>query len=109
MLREAEIPNFTAIISSGWDRFCFGLYLYELLPETKADQMEALWQVHLKTPLLLLQSLQSKLAANKNGRVVFIGSVYGHRGSSMETAIVLLKVHKKPLAYAKEVATLALL
>ena len=28
MLREAEIPNFfTAIISSGWDRFCFGLYL----------------------------------------------------------------------------------
>lgn len=111
MLREAEIPNFLdQLFQVDGIVFASGFTFYELLPETKADQMEALWQVHLKTPLLLLQGLQEKLAKSKRGRVVFIGSVYGHRGSSMETVYSAVKGAQEAFAkaYAKEVATLGI-
>ncbi|MDT2612858.1 SDR family oxidoreductase [Enterococcus dongliensis] len=111
MLKEAEIPSFLAqLFQVDGIVFASGFTFYELLPETKADQMEALWQVHLKTPLLLLQELQGKLAKNSNGRVVFIGSVYGHRGSSMETVYSAVKGAQEAFvkAYAKEVATLGI-
>ncbi|MDT2702330.1 elongation factor P 5-aminopentanone reductase [Enterococcus dongliensis] len=111
MLKEAEIPSFLAqLFQVDGIVFASGFTFYKLLPETKADQMEALWQVHLKTPLLLLQELQGKLAKNSNGRVVFIGSVYGHRGSSMETVYSAVKGAQEAFvkAYAKEVATLGI-
>lgn len=111
MLKEAEVPHFlTQLFQVDGIVFASGFTFYELLPETKADQMEALWQVHLKTPLLLLQGLQNKLANSKNGRVVFIGSVYGHRGSSMETVYSAVKGAQEAFAkaYAKEVATLGI-
>ncbi|MGO2892957.1 MAG: elongation factor P 5-aminopentanone reductase [Enterococcus devriesei] len=111
MLREAEIPHFLdQLFQVDGIVFASGFTFYELLPETKADQMEALWQVHLKTPLLLLQALQEKLARNNNGRVAFIGSVYGHRGSSMETVYSAVKGAQEAFtkAYAKEVATLGI-
>lgn len=111
MLREAEIPNFLdQLFQVDGIVFASGFTFYELLPETKADQMEALWQVHLKTPLLLLQGLQEKLAKSKRGRFVFIGSVYGHHGSSMETVYSAVKGAQESFAkaYAKEVATLGI-
>ena len=111
MLKEAEVPSFLEqLFQVDGIVFASGFTFYELLPETKADQMDALWQVHLKNPLLLLQGLQEKMAKNGHGRVVFIGSVYGHRGSSMETVYSAVKGAQEAFAkaYAKEVATLGI-
>ncbi|WP_159721506.1 elongation factor P 5-aminopentanone reductase [Enterococcus sp. CSURQ0835] len=109
MLDESAIPHFlTQLFQVDGVVFASGFTFYELLPETTADQMDALWQVHVKTPLILLQALQEKLAQSTQGRVVFIGSVYGHRGSSMETVYSAVKGAQEAFvkAYAKEIATL---
>ncbi|WP_407856732.1 elongation factor P 5-aminopentanone reductase [Enterococcus hailinensis] len=111
MLKEATIPSFLdQLFQVDGIVFASGFTFYELLPETTTKQMDALWQIHLKTPLLLLQGLQSKLAQSKKGRVVFVGSVYGHRGSSMETIYSAVKGGQEAFAkaYAKEVATLGI-
>lgn len=90
--------------------FAAGFTYYQLLPEMQGQQIDNLWQIHVKTPLLILQALQEKLARSKRGRVIFIGSVYGHRGSSMETVYSAVKGAQEGFvkAYAKEVATLGI-
>ena len=49
MLKETEVPSFLEhLFQVDGIVFASGFTFYELLPETKADQMDALWQVHLK-------------------------------------------------------------
>ncbi|MDR2833601.1 MAG: SDR family oxidoreductase, partial [Streptococcaceae bacterium] len=61
----------------------------------------------LKTPILLIKELEDKLAQNKRGRIIFIGSVYGKTGSAVESVYSALKAGQEIFAksYAKEVAT----
>lgn len=111
MLEESAIPSFIKqLFQVDGIVFASGFTKYQLLPETTSRDLEALWQIHLKTPILLLQNLQNKLSQNKQGRIVFIGSVYGHRGSSMESAYSAVKGGQEGFvkAYAKEVATLGI-
>ena len=60
--------------------------------------------------MLLCQKLQTKLSINKHGRIIFISSVYGLIGSSMEVLYSTLKGGQIAFAnaYAKEVATLGI-
>ena len=112
--QKEKVLNFVSDLQKRYPQQDFFMVSLDMLKETEVpsflEQMDALWQVHLKTPLLLLQSLQEKLAKNGNGRVVFIGSVYGHRGSSMETVYSAVKGAQEAFvkAYAKEVATLGI-
>ncbi|GCF94194.1 3-oxoacyl-ACP reductase [Enterococcus florum] len=111
MLKESEITGFlTQLFQVDAVIFSAGHTVYDLLTEVSSEAIDALWQVHVKTPLLLLQQLQGKLSAGKQGRVIFIGSVYGHRGSSMETVYSAVKGAQEAFvkAYAKEVATLGI-
>ncbi len=49
MLKETEVPSFLEhLFQVDGIVFASGFTFYELLPETKADQMDALWQVHLE-------------------------------------------------------------
>lgn len=87
-----------------------GQTVYKLLTDTSAAEMEGLWQVSLKSPMLLCQQLQEKLARSKRGRIVFVGSVYGQAGSPMEVVYSALKGAQETFvkAYAQEVATLGI-
>lgn len=109
MLEESAISAFVSqLFQVDGVIFASGFTVYELLPETTSQQMDNLWQIHVKTPLLLLQQLQTKLAKNGNGRVVFISSIYAQHGSSMETVYSAVKGAQESFvkAYAKEVASL---
>lgn len=90
--------------------FASGGTVYKLLTETSAVEMEQLWQVSLKTPMLLCQQLQAKLARSKQGRIVFVGSIYGSAGSAMEVVYSALKGGQQAFAkaYAQEVASLGI-
>lgn len=90
--------------------FAHGGTSYNLLTELKPEEFDSMWQTHLKTPMLLCQNLQTKLSTSRHGRIIFISSVYGLIGSSMEVLYSTLKGGQIAFAnaYAKEVATLGI-
>lgn len=90
--------------------FAAGFTKYGLLSEHTADEINDLWQVHLGTPLLLLQGLEEKLRRSQHSRIIFIGSVYGLSGSSLETVYSAVKGAQQSFvkAYAQEVASLGI-
>lgn len=90
--------------------FASGYTQYGLLEETTSEEMERMWRVHVKTPVLLLQRLQSKLAQSGTGRVVFISSVYGETGSPLEVMYSTLKGAQLAFvkAYSKEVGSMGI-
>jgi 3-oxoacyl-[acyl-carrier protein] reductase len=90
--------------------FSSGFTTFQLLTEVTSKTMDDMWAVHVKTPLLLLQTLQTKLAYSHSGRVVFISSIYGESGSSMEVIYSTTKGAQLAFvkAYSKEVASLGI-
>ena len=111
MLDEAKIKDFISeLFSIDAVIFASGFSYYKLVNQYTSQELEELWQIHLKTPILLLSVLQDKLSLSKAGRVVFIGSVYGEIGSSMEAVYSAVKAGQVAFvkSYAKEVATLGI-
>lgn len=111
MLNYREIPAFLAdLFQVDGVVFAAGFTKYGLLSEHSRTDMENLWKIHMETPLLLLSELQPKLRQSGQGRVVFIGSVYGLSGSAMETVYSGVKGAQQSFAkaYAKEVASLGI-
>lgn len=90
--------------------FASGTTVYKLLTETSSEEIELLWHTHVKVPILLCQKLQNKLSASQNGRIVFIGSVYGISGSALEVVYSAMKGAQQSFAkaYAQEVASLGM-
>lgn len=90
--------------------FAEGITTYQLLQDTTSQQIDTLWQLHVKTPMLLCQQLTSKLSRSVLGRIVFIGSIYGGSGSPMEVAYSTVKGAQSAFtnAYAREVASLGI-
>ncbi|MBP1041111.1 SDR family oxidoreductase [Vagococcus sp. BWB3-3] len=110
-MRQEELPTLVApLFQVDAIVFASGGTIYKLLTETSSEEMEQLWQVSLKTPMRLCQQLQPKLAQSKQGRIVFVGSVYGSAGSAMEVVYSTLKGGQEAFAkaYAQEVATLGI-
>lgn len=72
--------------------------------------MDALWKMHVKTPILITQAFQDKLRQYDDGRIVFISSVYGEIGSSNEVFYSTVKGAQLAFvrAYSKEVASLGM-
>lgn len=90
--------------------FAAGMTTYGLLPDVSPIAIQQLWQVHVQTPMQILQQVQPKLAQSELGRVVFIGSIYGGRGSAMEVPYSTVKGAQSAFvnAYAQEVASLGI-
>lgn len=87
--------------------FAHGTTEYGLLHELTPERMDYLWQMHVKTPILITQALQNKVHKARDGRVVFISSVYGEMGSSNEVFYSTVKGAQLAFvrAYSKEVAS----
>lgn len=77
-----------------------------LFYDMTSEEMDKMWNVHVKVPLLLIQRLQSKLTSSNRGRIVFISSVYGKSGSPMEVFYSMTKgaIEAFVRAYSKETA-----
>ena len=90
--------------------FAQGNTYYKLLVDISEEEIDSLWNIHVKLPILILKQLQDKLAKTNHGRVVFIGSIYGKVGSAMEVVYSTVKGAMSSFAdaYAKEVASLGL-
>ncbi|MBF7114681.1 SDR family oxidoreductase [Pediococcus pentosaceus] len=88
--------------------FAQGTTIYQLFGCFSAQQLENLWQEQLKTPMLVIQKVIKKISNAENGRIVFIGSIYGAVGSSMEVPYSAIKggISSFVNAYSKEVASL---
>ena len=87
--------------------FASGFSYYSLVSDLTSKQLDDLWQVHLKAPILLCQALEDKLAKSGHGRILFIGSVYGSMGSAMEAVYSALKAGQQTFAksLSKELAS----
>lgn len=87
--------------------FAQGNSWYGLTEEMPFEEIRQLWQIHLETPILLLQKLAPKLRQEAFGRIIFIGSIYGEVGSGLEAVYSSVKAAQEGFvkSYAKEVAT----
>lgn len=90
--------------------FAHGGTVYKLLTDTTEVEMQLLWDTHVKQPIKLCQLCQSFLTKQSSSQIVFISSVYGLIGSSMEVMYSTVKGAQISFvkAYAKEVASMNL-
>lgn len=90
--------------------FAHGDTVYKLLSDTTPDEMIHLWHTHVYNPIRLCQLCQSKLTQHSHSHIVFISSVYGLIGSSMEVMYSTVKGAQVAFvkSYAKEVASMNL-
>ncbi|MGX4685315.1 elongation factor P 5-aminopentanone reductase [Vagococcus sp. JNUCC 83] len=90
--------------------FAHGQTTYKLLIETSENDLQLLWHTHVHQPIRICQLCQSKLTKQETSHIVFISSVYGLIGSSMEVMYSTVKGAQLSFvkAYAKEVASMNL-
>lgn len=88
--------------------FAQGTTIYQLFDQFSSAQLEDLWMEQLKTPMMIIQKLINKIIRDENGRIIFIGSVYGAVGSSMEVPYSAIKggISSFVNAYSREVASM---
>lgn len=90
--------------------FAQGTTSYGLFSQSTYANTAKIMQMQVLSPLRLIQLLESKLANNGYGRIIFLGSVYGGSGSAMEVAYSTAKGALSAFsnAYSKEVASLGI-
>lgn len=86
--------------------FAQGTTDYQLFTETSDQQIKALFQQQLFTPMGFIKVAQEHLQQHQHSRIVLIGSIYGGVGSAMEVAYSSVKGAQTSFvnAYAREVA-----
>ncbi|WP_335872860.1 elongation factor P 5-aminopentanone reductase [Bacillus sp. 2205SS5-2] len=80
---------------------CSGTALYGLFQDIKQQEIDDLWNIHMKSPMLLIQNLLPKLFRTK-GNVVMISSVWGQTGAACE--VVYSAVKGAQLSFVKALA-----
>ncbi|MGG0657999.1 elongation factor P 5-aminopentanone reductase [Rummeliibacillus pycnus] len=83
-----------------------GQALYKLVEDTTVEEMNALWKVHVQTPIQLIGLLSSKLRQHQVSYITMIGSIWGEAGGAGETLYSTVKgaIHAFVKAYAQEVS-----
>ena len=83
-----------------------GQSMYKLLTETTAEDMDALWKVHVQNPAQFIGLISSQLRKFEKSYIVFIGSIWGNTGAAGEVMYSAVKgaQHAFVKAYAKEAA-----
>ncbi|MBC2376606.1 SDR family oxidoreductase [Listeria welshimeri] len=76
-----------------------GHYHYALFQDTTDLDMTKLWNVHMYMPMRLIQIFIPKLMKSQQGRIVFISSIWGEIGASME--VVYSTVKGAQIAFCK--------
>lgn len=81
-----------------------GQALYKLVEDTSIEDMNALWKVHVQTPIQLIGLLSPKLRQHEVSYITMIGSIWGEAGGAGETLYSTVKgaIHAFVKAYAQE-------
>ncbi|MEI5906253.1 SDR family oxidoreductase [Bacillus spongiae] len=80
---------------------CSGTAQYSLFQDIKEQEMDTLWNVHMKSPMMMTQSLLPKLLATK-GSIVIISSIWGQTGAACE--VVYSSVKGAQISFVKALA-----
>ena len=85
---------------------CAGVDLYKLCADTKEEEWNKVFNVNVKANFLLAKECIPDMVERKSGKIVFISSVWGNVGASMESAYSASKFALNGLAksLAKELA-----
>ena len=83
-----------------------GHALMKMLIDTTEAEMEELWRVHVKNPVSAIRQISPYFHRRPKSYVVFISSIWGEIGASMETMYSTVKGGQLAFvkAYAKEMA-----
>lgn len=83
-----------------------GHAFYGLLQDTGSADHDALWRVHVKNPIETVRLVSPYFRRHAKSYVIFIASIWGETGASMETAYSAAKGAQLAFtkAYAKEMA-----
>ncbi|MBB4823866.1 3-oxoacyl-[acyl-carrier protein] reductase [Sporosarcina luteola] len=83
-----------------------GHTVMKLLTDTSTEDMDALWNVHVRNPAAIVSLLSPQLRSHTISYVVFIGSIWGNTGAAGEVMYSAVKgaQHAFVKAYAKEAA-----
>lgn len=98
------------VASQVFDSSCIvcasGHALSGLLQDTSSSDEDALWRVHVKNPIETVRLLSPYFRRHATSYVIFIASIWGETGASMETAYSAVKGAQLAFtkAYAKEAA-----
>ncbi len=85
---------------------CAGISLYKLFTETTDGEWDDIFAVNVRSAALLAKLCLPEMIKRQNGKIVFVSSVWGKVGASMETAYSATKAALIGLtkALAKEVS-----
>lgn len=83
-----------------------GHALVKMLQDMEEEEMDDLWQVHLKNPVTAIKLISPFFHRHPKNYVVFVSSLWGQTGSAMETIYSSVKGAQLAFvkAYAKEMA-----
>ncbi|WP_422123492.1 elongation factor P 5-aminopentanone reductase [Planococcus sp. X10-3] len=83
-----------------------GHALSKMLVDTVDAEMESLWRVHVQNPVSAIRQLSPVFQRHPKSYVVFISSIWGETGASIETVYSSVKGAQLAFvkAYAKEMA-----
>ncbi|WP_033543361.1 elongation factor P 5-aminopentanone reductase [Planococcus sp. CAU13] len=83
-----------------------GHALIKMLSDTDDAEMDELWRVHVGNPISAVRQLSPVIRRHPKSYIVFISSIWGEIGASMETAYSAVKGAQLSFvkAYAKEMA-----
>ncbi|MEK4030129.1 MULTISPECIES: SDR family oxidoreductase [Bacillaceae] len=71
--------------------FAGGTAHYSLFQEIEEEEMDKLWQLHVKSPMIIVQKLIPKLRKAISPSVVLVSSVWGQTGAACEVAYSTVK------------------
>lgn len=108
---DFSIEHGAAVLSENvYDASCIivanGQALMKMLIDTTEAEMEELWRVHVKNPISAIRQISPYFHRRPKSYVVFISSIWGEIGASMETMYSTVKGGQLAFvkAYAKEMA-----
>ncbi|MBP1913593.1 3-oxoacyl-[acyl-carrier protein] reductase [Lederbergia galactosidilyticus] len=64
---------------------------YGLFSDLTEEEMDKMWQLHVKSPMVLIQSLLSRLMQRSSSRIVLISSIWGQTGAACEVLYSTVK------------------
>ncbi|WP_338754100.1 elongation factor P 5-aminopentanone reductase [Bacillus sp. FJAT-52991] len=82
--------------------FAQGTSQYSLFQDVKEEEMDLLWTLHVKSPMMIIQKLLSKLQKGSAPSIVFISSIWGQTGAACEVAYSTVKGAQ--IAFVKSLA-----
>ncbi len=95
-----QVRNVCAVVVAN------GQSMMKLLTETSAEDMDALWKVHVQNPARFISLVSPQLRKFEQSYIVMIGSIWGNTGAAGEVMYSAVKgaQHAFVKAYAKEAA-----